>query len=130
MKVILMNSHISLSTQHKLPIPVLGKSQEKYYSGVPASFVVSIACSIHQEVSGVYSTIVDCQGTIVYLDFSFSHISNENYTPREGHELQIWQMIVTICVTWVDRGTCEHSFSYKFLSIFLPFSISSGKQQI
>lgn len=46
----------------------------------------------------------------MYLDFSFSQISPENYTPREGHELQIWQMIVTIRVTWVDCGTSEHFF--------------------
>lgn len=45
MKVILMNGHVSLSTQHKLPIPVLGKSQEKHCCGVPEGFVASVACS-------------------------------------------------------------------------------------
>lgn len=55
------------------------------------------------------------------LDFSFSHVSTENYTPREGHELQIWQMMVAVCVTWRDCGTFFVQISECFIAILGVF---------
>lgn len=113
-----MDSPVSLSTQHKLPITVLGKSQEKHLYGLPEGFVV---CTAYFHLSR------SLRGWLHYCWLSgyncvfrfFSHISTENYTPREGHESQILQMIIAVCVTWVDCGTGEQFFFIQISEYFI-----------